>query len=202
MKTALRWIRRLLDLALILLVVSVLGLVLAVNLGPGLGHQLVVIRGGSMAPAIQLGSATEVSQVQPADLHVGDVVMLREPSGALVSHRITRIIQGPAGLSIETKGDANKSVDPTLTPASAIVGRVDFSVPDLGYLIYLLTVPLGVVSLVGLALTLLFAIWLLEDLEEPYGEPVPVALEPAPVTYESQLARVLDPGHKHGEPIG
>ena len=58
------------------------------------------------------------------------------------------------------------------------------------------------VSLVGLALTLLFAIWLLEDLEEPYGEPVPVALEPAPVTYESQLARVLDPGHKHGEPIG
>jgi len=191
-RTALRWIRRLLDLALILLVVSVLGLVLAVNLGPSLGHQLVVIRGGSMEPAIHLGSATEVSQVRPADLRPGDVVMLKEASGVLVSHRITRIIQETDGLYVETKGDANKSVDPTLTPVSAIVGRVDFSVPDLGYLLYLLTVPMGVLSLVGLALTMLFAIWLLKDFERESKEPDSWALGPGVAPYESELARILD----------
>jgi signal peptidase len=186
MKTAVRWIRRLLDLALILLVVAVLGLVLAVNLGPRLGHDFVVIRGSSMEPAIHLGAATEVSQVQPADLRPGDIVTMREADGVVVSHRITRIVQQPNGTFVETKGDANASVDPVLTPVSDVTGRVDFSIPVLGYLIYLLTLPIGVLSVLGLALTLLFAIWLLEDFEQDEEEREEQA------AYESELARVLD----------
>jgi signal peptidase I len=188
MKTALRWVRRLLDVALILLVVSVLGLVLAVNLGPRFGHQLIVIRGGSMEPAIHLGSATEISSVQSADLRPGDVVTLKEASGTLVSHRITRIVQQSDGLYVETKGDANSSVDPVLTPVSSVIGRVDFSIPELGYLIYLLTVPIGVISVLSLALTLLFAVWLLEDIER---EPEPEVVVTDAVPYESDLARML-----------
>jgi signal peptidase len=186
MKTAMRWFRRLLDLALILLVVAVLGLVLAVNLGPRFGHDLVVIRGGSMEPAIQLGAVTEVSQVQPADLRPGDVVTLKEANGVVVSHRITRILQLPNGTFIETKGDANAAVDPVLAPVADVTGRVDFSIPALGYLIYLLTLPIGVLSVLGLALTLLFAIWLLEDFEQDEEQREEQAL------YESELARVLD----------
>ena len=186
MKTAVRWIRRLLDLALVLLVVAVLGLVLAVNLGPRLGHDFVVIRGGSMEPAIHLGAATEVSQVQPADLRPGDIVTMREADGVVVSHRITRILQQPNGTFLETKGDANAAVDPVLTPVSDVTGRVDFSIPALGYLIYLLTLPIGVLSVLGLALTLLFAIWLLEDFEQDEEEREEQA------AYESELARVLD----------
>ena len=125
MKTAARWIRRLLDMALILLVLAVLAVVLAVNVGPALGHQLIVIRAGSMEPAIRLGSLIEVSKVQPADLRPGDVVTLKETNGTLVSHRITRIVQLPDGLYIETKGDANASVDTPLVPASSVAGRVD-----------------------------------------------------------------------------
>jgi signal peptidase len=187
MKTALRWVRRLLEGALILLVVSVLGLVLAADIGPRFGHQLILIRGESMEPAIRLGSATEVSPVRPADLRPGDVVTLQEASGVLVAHRITKVVQRSAGVYIETKGDANASVDPSLTPATSVIGRVDFSVPDLGYLIYLLTVPVGVISIIGLALTLLSAVWLLEDFER---EP---AIDEAPdgVPYESDLARLL-----------
>jgi len=186
MKTAVRWIRRLLDLALVLLVVAVLGLVLAVNLGPRLGHDFVVIRGSSMEPAIHLGAATEVSQVQPADLRPGDIVTMREADGVVVSHRITRILQQPNGTFLETKGDANAAVDPVLTPVSDVTGRVDFSIPALGYLIYLLTLPIGVLSVLGLALTLLFAIWLLEDFEQDEEEREEQA------AYESELARVLD----------
>ena len=186
MKTAVRWIRRLLDLALVLLVVAVLGLVLAVNLGPRLGHDFVVSRGSSMEPAIHLGAATEVSQVQPADLRPGDIVTMREADGVVVSHRITRILQQPNGTFLETKGDANAAVDPVLTPVSDVTGRVDFSIPALGYLIYLLTLPIGVLSVLGLALTLLFAIWLLEDFEQDEEEREEQA------AYESELARVLD----------
>jgi signal peptidase len=186
MKTAARWIRRLLDVALILLVLAVLAVVLAVNVGPALGHQLIVIRGGSMEPAIRLGSLIEVSKVQPADLRPGDVVTLKETNGTLVSHRITRIVQLPDGLYIETKGDANASVDTPLVPASSVAGRVDASVPNLGYLLYLLTLPTGVLSILCLALTLLFAVWLLEDVERATDEEV--VLE----EYESDLARLLD----------
>lgn len=186
MKTAVRWFRRLLELALVLLVVAVLGLVLAVNLGPRLGHDFVVIRGGSMEPAIHLGALTEVSQVQPTDLRPGDIVTLKEADGIVVAHRITRVLQQPNGTFIETKGDADAAVDPVLTPVSDVTGRVDLSVPVLGYLVYLLTLPIGMLSVLGLALTLLFSIWLLEDSEQDEGK----REEPAP--YESELARVLD----------
>jgi signal peptidase I len=195
MKTAARWIRRLLDLALILLVVSVLGLVLAVNVGPRFGHQLVVIRGGSMEPAIHLGSVTLVSPVQPADLHPGDVVTLKESNGVIVSHRITRIVQESGGLFIETKGDANPTVDPVLSPVAQVTGRVDLTIPGLGYLLYLLTLPIGVFSILGLALTLLFAIWLLEDLESEPDEVIEEAMDH--MAYESELARVLDARQSH-----
>jgi signal peptidase len=199
MKTAVGWIRRLLDLALILLVISVLGLVLAVNIGPRFGHELVVIRGGSMEPAIHLGSVTEVSQVRPADLRPGDVVMLKETSGVLVSHRITRVLQLPDGLYIETKGDANASVDPVLVPVSQVVGRVDLAIPGLGYLFYLLSIPTGVLSILGLALTMLFAIWLLEEFEQDSDDDPEEA--PDHTAYESDLARVLD-AQEEREPAG
>jgi hypothetical protein len=101
-------------------------------------------------------------------------------------------VQLPAGLYIETKGDANAAPDPVLVPASEVVGRIDASIPGAGYLIYLLTIPTGVASVLCLALTMLFGIWLLEDLErEPQVE---VVLE----EYESDLARFLD-AQRQGE---
>lgn len=189
MKTAARTIRRLIDVALICLVLSVLGLVLAVNLGPRLGHQLVVIRGGSMEPAVHLGSVVDVLNVKATDLRPGDIVTLKEANESVVTHRITRVVQLPDGLYIETKGDANATVDPVLVPASAVTGRVGAAVPDLGYVIYLLTLPLGVLAVMCLALTMLFAVWLLEDVEQ---EGVVVVEE-----YESDLARILDAQRTH-----
>jgi len=186
MKTAARWLRRLLDLALILLVVAVLGLVLAVNAGPALGHQIIVIRGGSMEPTIGLGSVIDVVPVRPADIHSGDVVTLKDANGTLLSHRVTRVAALPDGLYLETKGDSNVTADGALVPASEVVGRVDASMPKLGYLIYLLTLPMGILSLFCVALTLLLGIWLLEEFERSDGD-VRVVEE-----YESDLARFLD----------
>lgn len=177
MRRAVRTTRRLLDLALILLVVAILAIALAANLGPGLGHDLVVIRGGSMSPTIPIGGLVDVRHVAPGDLRVGDVVTIKAIDGVLDTHRITRIIQLPAGISVETKGDANQDPDPVLSPASAIVGRVDLSLPIAGYLLYMLTIPTGVLSIFSLAMTMLLAIWLLQEFEEDDEdecvEPVP-----------------------------
>ena len=188
MKTAARLIRRLLDVALIGLVLVVLGLVVAVNLGPGLGHQLVVIRGGSMEPAVHLGAVVDVTRVKPGDLRPGDIVTLRESNDVVVTHRITRVVQLPDGLYIETKGDANSTVDPVLVPVTAVTGRVGANVPGLGYVIYLLTLPLGLLAVMCVALSMLFAVWLLEEVEQ-VGV---VVLE----EYESDLARALDAQRK------
>jgi signal peptidase I len=170
MRTTVRTIRRLLDAALVLLVVSILGLVLVSNASPALGHQLIVIRGGSMSPAIPLGSIVDVVQVQPADLRPGDVVTLKEPSGTVITHRIVRVVQLPDGLYIETKGDANDEVDVPLQPVSLVSGRAALSLPVLGYLMYLLTIPSGVLSVFSFAITLLLMIWLLEDFEREWEE--------------------------------
>ncbi|HEX7491479.1 MAG TPA: signal peptidase I [Candidatus Limnocylindrales bacterium] len=200
MQKAARFARRLLDVALIGLVVFVLGLVLAVNLGPVTGHQLVVIRGGSMEPAVHLGSVIVLSNVKPTDLRAGDIVTLKETNDVVVTHRVTRVVTLPDGIYIETKGDANPTVDPVLVPATAVTGRVGASVPGLGYVIYLMTLPLGLLAVLCLALSLLFAIWLLEEFES--DGVVVIAVEP----YESDLARLLDKqrtdGQRMREPIG
>jgi signal peptidase len=166
MKTAVRTIRWLLDAALVVLCASVVALVLAATMGPSLGHQPLVIRGGSMAPALPFGALVDVAHVEPANLAGGDIVTIKAANDVLVTHRITRVVQLPDGLYIETKGDANAGPDPVLVPVSAVTGRVDFSLPLLGYLMYMLTTPPGVVSIIALALTFLLAIWLLEDLED------------------------------------
>ena len=129
MRTALRTCRRLLDLALVSLVVSVLLLALAANIGPGLGHRMVVIRGSSMSPAISLGTVVDVEQVAVADLRVGDVVTVTSPGGTVYTHRINRIVNLPDGLYIETQGDAVGHPDTPLIPASYVTGRVSFSLP-------------------------------------------------------------------------
>jgi signal peptidase len=169
MKMALRILRVSLDGALLLLVAGVVVLALAAALGPAMGHQPVVIRGGSMAPAIPLGALVDVVGVDPSELAVGDIVTMKTASGVLVTHRIVRIVSTEEGLSFELKGDANAEPDAGLVPATAVQGRVAVSVPILGYMLYMLTSPTGLASLICLALTLLFLIWLLEDLEQGWG---------------------------------
>lgn len=179
MKAVLRALRQTLDLALIVLVVAVLGTVLAVNLGPSLGHQIVVIRGASMEPAVRLGSAVDVVATPVSEIRPGDVVTVKALNGVLVTHRVVKVVQLADGPYVQVKGDANFSPDPTLAPASSIVGRVDFVAPYLGVLIFMLTIPTGILSIFLLAFTLLLCVWLLEELE--YREEEDEADDPASV---------------------
>lgn len=158
-----RLLRRTIDAALVALVVLVLIGVALGRIVPMTGRQTLVIGGGSMEPAIHLGDAVVVDPVAPSALAVGDIVSMRVGSqNAVFTHRITRLIPRPDGLWLETKGDANASVDPSIVPAAAIIGKVTVEAPYAGYLIKFLSVPVGVLFVLCLA-GLLFALaWLLE----------------------------------------
>jgi signal peptidase len=160
------------------LAVSVLSVGIAGRVGPAAGYELFSIRSGSMEPAVPVGSLTFVTTdaSMPA---VGDLVAFRLPSGIVVTHRVVEVIDGDSGRFLRTRGDANAKPDPSLVPSSSIVGVVAFQVPLLGFLLALLGMPIGVVTILSVAGTLITAIWLLEEFEEIEDDeraPVPAAL--------------------------
>jgi signal peptidase I len=159
-------LRRIVDLGLIVLIVIVLlGIVLAKG-APLVGRQSIVVGGGSMEPSIGLGSAIVVRPVEPSALAVGDVVSMQVgPERATYTHRIVAIVDRADGRWIRTQGDANATPDPTLVPAGDVIGRVELVVPFAGYLLAVLSLPMGAMFVLGLAATLLAIAWLLESLE-------------------------------------
>lgn len=160
---ALPVVGRLVDIALIaIIVVGLAGVVLGRVL-PLLGHPVFVVAGPSMEPAIGIGSAVILDAVPPSELTVGDVVSIRSGAGrALFTHRIIRLAERDGERWLETQGDANAAPDPSITPASAVIGRVAWSVPGTGYMIALLSSVPGVVMLLSTGALLLIAGWWLE----------------------------------------
>ena len=150
--------RRMLDVMLVALL-GVVGFALVLGrILPLTGRETLVILSGSMSPAIPVGAAVIVEPADPATLKIGDVVAMHVGSnGTQVTHRVARLVQRTDQLWLETKGDANPTADPALTPASALIGRVDLSVPLAGYLLKLLSVPAGLGLVMSLAALLLTA---------------------------------------------
>jgi signal peptidase len=181
------------------------GLILVVLLGvflgrivPLTGRQTLIVGGGSMEPAIPMGTAIVIEPVPPTELTVGDVVSLRTgiESRSVFTHRITRIIPRADGLWVETKGDANAHADPSITPVSQVIGRVDQTIPYAGFLLALLSVPIGVLFIILTAGCLIACSWLLESFEvdapdragpvrrkppKPVGRPARSATAPVPL---------------------
>ena len=71
-------------------------------------YKPLVVLSGSMEPTLPTGSVIYYHPVEESDLKVGDIVTFKlKDNKTLVSHRITSINNG----IIQTKGDANNSVD-------------------------------------------------------------------------------------------
>jgi signal peptidase I len=157
------WAREACDAALLLLVALCLLTIALGRVLPLTGRTTLVVAGGSMEPAISLGSAIVVDPVDPHTLAVGDVVSLRSGAQrAIFTHRIIRVVVRDGTTWVETKGDANDSADPSLTPASQIIGRASLTVPYAGYLIALLSSLHGIVFVISLGMVLLLAASMVE----------------------------------------
>ncbi len=124
-----------------------------------LGWELVVVQGGSMEPALPVGSVMFVAPVDGRDVRVGDIVSYRlpdmTPSETRVTHRVVDVIREEGGLAFRTKGDANDAPDNYIVPASEVLGRVRWHIPWLGYLAPYLRTPVGFLTLIGIPGTFL-----------------------------------------------
>lgn len=129
---------RVLRIAGAVFLLCVVGLVGFVALVPTLsGGTMRTVLTGSMSPAIRTGSVVLTRPVDPAMLRPGDVATYRKAGGSLdelVTHRIVRVEGAGGRRSFVFQGDANTTPDPVVIPASAVVGKVWFSVPYLGSL--------------------------------------------------------------------
>jgi signal peptidase len=127
-----------------LIIVLAVGLMILVpRLG---GGQVFVVTSGSMVPTIAPGALVVDEPVSAADgLRVGEVVTFhRDGNSELVTHRITAIVNtAENGIEIHTKGDHNKVQDPGLVPAKAVVGKVVFAAPKVGYVVNAIATPWG-----------------------------------------------------------
>jgi signal peptidase len=145
--------------------VAVAALGAGARLGPVVGVEPFAIRSGSMEPALGIGSLAIVTRSDHTP-EAGEVIAFRLPNGAVVTHRVVDVVNSEAGTYLATKGDANESPDASLVPLESVIGPVAVAVPLLGFLLVLLGTPIGVVTILSIAGTLLTAIWLLEELED------------------------------------
>jgi signal peptidase len=169
-----RGLRSLVHALALALAIASIGIAFLGRIVPMTGRQTLVVGGPSMAPTLPVGSAIVIEPVEPDRLAVGDLVSLRSgPAKAIFTHRIVRLVERQGALWLETKGDANAAADPSIVPASDVLGRVVVALPYAGYLVALASSPSGAILIVAVALLLLTLGWILQ------ARP-PMDLAPAP----------------------
>lgn len=92
-----------------------LGCLATTALAAALGGSVLVVRTGSMTPALPVGAAVLARPVPAASAHVGDVLAVRHPDGRLVIHRLVSTAPAPGAPGLRTlvlRGDANTVDDP------------------------------------------------------------------------------------------
>ena len=108
------------------------------------GCHPIVVLSGSMEPKLQKGSVIYYEKCLEKDLKEGDIITF-EIDKKIISHRINQIDNG----LIETKGDANDSVDALKIHYENIKGKViNFSIPFIGYYILLVNNHLKIAVIV------------------------------------------------------
>jgi signal peptidase I len=145
------------------LVGALLVALVANNLMPLLGHQLFVVRGGSMEPTIPLGSAVVVGRVSVDQLALGDVVTFRGANDTVITHRLVGLPTADDA-NFHTKGDAVESPDFFATAPSAVVGRVEVVIPVAGMALISMASTIGSLLTLGVLAILLLSIWFLDEL--------------------------------------
>ncbi len=123
-----------------------------------------VVMSGSMEPTIKTGSLIFVDQKAP-QYAKNDIITFKS-SKALVSHRISEVVNQNGAVFFQTKGDANNSADTTLVSEKDVVGRVGPSVPYLGKFVNFVKTPLGFILLITIPIFFIIISEILVIVEE------------------------------------
>lgn len=160
---ALRFLRLVTHLTWLCATVVIISIALLPHVLSAAGHEMYVVKGASMEPAVPLGAVIFVRPVDPATIVAGDIITFRAPNGAIVSHRVIGLAQ-ETGLVFQTKGDGSSAADPIIVPATSVVGLVESFIPQLGYFVNALGSTAGVVAMVALLAGLLLWSWFMDEL--------------------------------------
>lgn len=133
-----------------------------------IGFKSFAVISGSMEPNIHVGSIVYAKPVDFNELKVGDVISYKINDSTMVTHRINSIDDKSS--SFITKGDANDNVDGSPVPYSNVVGKVNFTVPLLGYISINMKTPLGIAMLCGVVAIIIILNFLPEVLEHEKEE--------------------------------
>ncbi|HEV7685271.1 MAG TPA: signal peptidase I, partial [Acidimicrobiia bacterium] len=88
---------------------------LTVGVGPLTGaYRMATVLSGSMGPGMPVGSVAVLVPIDPAAVHVGDVITYQAPTPEhqVVTHRVVEITEPGPQPVLRTKGDANAAPDP------------------------------------------------------------------------------------------
>ena len=140
--------------------IGIFGVIVAPSL---VGGRSLTVMSGSMEPALGVGDVIISTRVSPAEVRVGDIVTFSDPEGTgkLITHRVRRVHIAEGTAHLVTKGDNTNAVERWDIAASGSMGRVEFRVPLLGFLVFWLNGPLGRFGLIVIPALLLaaFELW-------------------------------------------
>jgi signal peptidase I len=176
-RTRLQLASRIVSALLLVVVTLVVILLVAITVGPRVfPYQALVVRSGSMSPAIPTGSIVFYRSVASDKVKVGDVIVFNEPgeTNKKVTHRVYQISTDATGRYFTTKGDANGTPDDWRVPAVGKGWIAVFHIPVVGYVLYDLQSTLARLLLLLVPAVLLGAITLYEiwhDRGKPRGTP-------------------------------
>jgi signal peptidase len=115
------------------LIVGLVGLIAVWGATGMFGFKPTVIVSESMTPDFQVGDMPIVLPVQTSSIAVGDVIQFMKGNVPVV-HRVVEIQTVQGAFWFVTKGDANDAPDSELVSESAVVGKVVFNIPKIGWI--------------------------------------------------------------------
>ncbi|MFW5948181.1 MAG: signal peptidase I [Halolamina sp.] len=144
--------------SVVLLVALVVTVVVAFPSIVGADHSYVVLS-GSMQPTIEAGDVVVVAETPPDRIESGDVMAFDRTEGddKRTTHRVIEVVERDGERYFRTKGDANEEPDTHLVPADAVIGTIQFTIPEVGRLFSFAKSDVGVLAFVAVPGFLLVA---------------------------------------------
>ena len=133
--------------------VGVLVIWFGLTLAFGTQNPFYVVASGSMIPELEVYDVLVVQGHEPfEDLEIGDIIVFNRPSdhNRVIVHRVVSITDDDP-ITLRTKGDANPaSIPGTDFPITEeeYIGKVVYTLPQVGYITQLLKPPINYVIIV------------------------------------------------------
>lgn len=119
-------------------------------------YKIMIVRSGSMEPAIRTGSVVFVKSAEK--YRIGDIITFNATNkkGTTITHRIAEMRVETGNPIYITKGDANNSPDSREIRPREIIGKVLLDIPYIGYVVAVVQKPTGFMLIIIPAAIIIF----------------------------------------------